>query len=497
MQLSKELLIEVLTTADVGVWQWTKQTNKLVCSDTLKTQLGYDSDCDWQVLGDLKALIHKDDLPELEHKIASLLPGQISTLDCTLRMRCANGQWRWIRCRAKATFDDASNLQRLTASHVDFTELKLNEDRLYAIIEHSPVANVVVDRQGTIRLINRMAEQVFGYERCDLLGNSIELLLPARFRQLHQLHRNQYAQNASPRQMGIGRELFARHRNEVEFPVEIGLTPIQINGEGLIIATILDISERKLAELRLKQYAQRLEASNRDLEQFAYVASHDLQEPLRAVAGYCQLLEVEYSEQLSGEGREFIQHAVDGTVRMQSLIHGLLEFSRVNGERLPLELVELDHVVQSALQNLRPVIEETGAQIEVEPLPAIEGYASQLIQLFQNLIGNAIKFRRQDVPPCIHVSAVQVKTDLAISVTDNGIGIDPRYYERIFELFQRLHNRDRYEGAGIGLAVCKRIAERHGATIEISPVQGDAAQTSGTVFTLRFMDFPQSIRKTL
>ncbi len=399
MQLSKEMLIEVLTTADVGIWQWTVATDALVCSDTMKVQLGYDSDSIWRSFAQLKALVHADDLPEFECRLASLQLDACPTLDCTLRMRCASGQWRWIRCRAKATFDDQGALQRVTASHVDLTELKLNEDRLFAIIEHSPVANVVVDRQGAIRLINRMAEQVFGYERSDLLGNSIELLLPARFRQLHQLHRDQYAQNASPRQMGIGRELFAKHRTEVEFPVEIGLTPVQINGEGLIIATILDISERKDAELRLKQYAQRLEASNRDLEQFAYVASHDLQEPLRAVAGYCQLLEAEYADHLNAEGREFIKHAVDGTVRMQSLIHGLLEFSRVNGARLPLEQVDLNQVVQNALDNLGTVINETQAQIQIDPLPSIEGYSSQLIQLFQNLIGNAIKFRRTGVPP--------------------------------------------------------------------------------------------------
>ncbi len=398
MQLSKEMLIEVLTTADVGIWQWTVATDVLVCSDSMKSQLGYGADSTWRTIADLKAVIHTEDLPELERKISMLQPGVCPTLDCTLRMQCANDQWRWIRCRAKATFTDRGEVQQVTASHVDLTELKLNEDRLFAIIEHSPVANVVVDRQGNIRLINRMAEQVFGYERSELLGNTIELLLPARFRPVHQWHRDQYAQNASPRQMGIGRELYARHRSETEFPVEIGLTPVQINGEGLVIATILDISERKVAELRLKQYAQRLEASNRDLEQFAYVASHDLQEPLRAVAGYCQLLEAEYAQQLNAEGREFIKHAVDGTVRMQSLIHGLLEFSRVNGAKLPLELVSLDRVVQSALDNLRLVIDETGAQIDVDPQPSIEGYFSQLVQLFQNLIGNAIKFRR---PGCL------------------------------------------------------------------------------------------------
>ncbi len=384
----------------------------------------------------------------------------------------------------------------MTSPDEPLSDWKLNRDRLHAIIEYSPVASVIVDRQGTIRLVNQMAEQVFGYPRQELLGNSIERLLPARFRHMHQLHRDQYAQDASPRQMGIGRELFARRRDGTELPVEIGLTPVQINNEGLVIATILDISERKAAELRLKQYAQRLEVSNRDLEQFAYVASHDLQEPLRAVASYCQLLESEYAAQLDDQGRDFIKHAVDGTVRMQSLIHGLLEFSRVNSATLPLEQVDLNQTVSTAIANLASVIDDTQAQIEVAALPTIQGYPSQLVQLFQNLLSNAIKFRHPETPPQIRVTVGESATGLTISVSDNGIGIDPQYYGRIFELFQRLHSRGSYEGAGIGLAVCKRIAERHDATIEISPANLESADQSGSVFTLRFMDFPQSEPKS-
>jgi len=239
--------------------------------------------------------------------------------------------------------------------------------------------------------------------------------------------------------------------------------------QGLIL-TVINVTERERAEEALEKTAQELARSNRELEQFAYVTSHDLQEPLRMVSSYTQLLARRYQGQLDPDADEFIAYAVDGANRMQRLINDLLSYSRVNRRDQPFEPVEANIPLSRALINLHTAIQESGAQVTHDPLPTVVADEAQLVLLFQNLIGDAIKFRGED-PPRVQVSAER-KRDVTtgadewlFSVRDNGIGIDPLYHGRIFLMFQRLHSRSQYEGTGIGLAICKRIVERHGGRI--------------------------------
>ena len=231
--------------------------------------------------------------------------------------------------------------------------------------------------------------------------------------------------------------------------------------------TIQDITERKRMEEDLRR-------SNAELEQFAYVASHDLQEPLRMVSSYTQLLARRYRGRLDEDADEFIGYAVDGAERMQRLINDLLTYSRVGTRGRDLAPTDLSMVLEAARTDLRIAIEESGAQITFGPLPTVRGDRSQLVQLFQNLIGNAIKFRGEETPQ-IHVGAVRRDRRWVISVRDNGIGIEPDGIERIFVIFQRLHGRGEYPGTGIGLALCKRIVERHGGEIWVESVPGEGS----------------------
>lgn len=235
----------------------------------------------------------------------------------------------------------------------------------------------------------------------------------------------------------------------------------------------LEVMERKRAEAVLAQRSQELARSNAELEQMAYVASHDLQEPLRMVASYMQLLEKRYKDRLDIDANEFIGFAVDGAKRMQSLIDGLLTYSRVGTRAASLQPVDCMALVEKVISSIRIAIEESGARITCAPLPTVMGDATQLTQLFQNLIVNAIKFRG-DQAPQIHIGAEAEDDFWRFSVQDNGIGIAPEYFERIFVMFQRLHSRSTYPGTGIGLAICKKIVERHGGHIwvESSPQQG-------------------------
>lgn len=235
-----------------------------------------------------------------------------------------------------------------------------------------------------------------------------------------------------------------------------------------------DITDQKRIEQELEARAEELARSNAELERFAYIASHDLQEPLRMVSSYTQLLARRYKGRLDEDADEFIEYAVDGATRMQVLINDLLTYSRVGTKGKEFAPLDLAEIFEAARDNLQIAIEESGASVTSEPLPQVMGDSTQLVQLFQNLIGNAIKFRGEE-PPEVHVGAERRGREWVISVRDNGIGIDPQYAERVFVIFQRLHTREDYAGTGIGLAVCKRIVERHGGRIWLESATGEGS----------------------
>ncbi|MEP7125384.1 MAG: ATP-binding protein [Byssovorax sp.] len=236
-----------------------------------------------------------------------------------------------------------------------------------------------------------------------------------------------------------------------------------------------EVAERRVAELALMQKTVELARSNAELEQFAYVASHDLQEPLRMVSSYVQLFEKRYRGQVDEQADKYIHYAVEGARRMQLLIGGLLEYSRMGRPDVEPSEVSAEVPLEQALSNLRSTLEEAAVEVTHDPMPQVIADPAQLTQVFQNLIGNAIKFRRRDVPAKIHVAVDTEKSPYIFSVRDNGIGIAPEYAERIFVIFQRLHTRAEYPGTGIGLSICKKVLERHGGRIWVESTLGAGA----------------------
>jgi light-regulated signal transduction histidine kinase (bacteriophytochrome) len=310
-----------------------------------------------------------------------------------------------------------------------------------------------------------------------MTGLAVEDLLPPAVRARHVGHRAAFAADARVRPMGAGAELTAVRADGSTFPVEISLSPLQTDEGLLVTAVVRDITERKAAERRLVQQATELARSNAELEQFAYVASHDLQEPLRKVASFCQLLEQQYGDALDDKARLYIDYAVDGARRMQQLINDLLEYSRAGRAAADPEPVDLAAAVTRAVRNLETAIEEAHADVRIGPLPTLLGEGPRVVQLLQNLIGNAVKYRSRERPLRVDVLAEPVEHGVAVVVRDNGIGIRPEFADRIFEVFRRLHSREEYPGTGIGLALCRRIVERMGGTLVV-----ESDGTSGSTF---------------
>ncbi|WP_226581175.1 PAS domain S-box protein [Acuticoccus sediminis] len=363
----------------------------------------------------------------------------------------------------------------------DMTAERIAQEMFRVSVEYSPAGKVLCGPDGRIKLVNAQTEAAFGYTRDELIDQPVELLVPQDVRGEHASLMRAFLASPERRSMGNDREVFGRRKSGEIFPIEVGLTPVPSRSGTLVLAAIVDVSAQRAAQRDLIARTQELERSNKDLMQFAYVASHDLQEPLRMVASFTQLLADRYKGQLDERADKYIHFAVDGAKRMQALINDLLDYSRVGASTKPLEPVEVATVWQRVQRMLLSTIRETEATVEAGPLPTVMADAEQLTRLLQNLLSNSIKFR-SDVPPHITLAAERQGEFWQFTLSDNGIGFESRDAARIFDMFQRLHERGKYEGTGLGLAIAKRIIDQHGGRIWAESAPGEGTRFS---FTLR------------
>ena len=363
-------------------------------------------------------------------------------------------------------------------------EAQLDSDEKYrGLLEAAPDAMVVVNQQGEIVLLNAQAELQFGYRRDELQGQKITNIIPLGFAERLISDEKRTAAEALLQQIGTGIELDGLRKDGSEFPVEMMLSPLE-NSDGILVtAAIRNIAARRKAAARLASTVEELERSNSELQRLAFVSSHDLQEPLRTVTSYAQLLSKRYKGRLDAEADEFITFVVSGCFRMKELIQDLLAFSRAGTDERSQRQEAVEDALQGALTNLGSAIRESLAVITHDPLPTIVTNGAELVQVFQNLIGNAIKYR-SGTPPRIHVSASQrvaipgQGSEWVLSVQDNGIGIESQYFDKIFVLFQRLHGPGEFSGTGVGLAICKKIVERLGGRMWVESELGKGSTFS-------------------
>ncbi len=409
---------------------------------------------------------------------------------------CRNGTLRIVQRSASVVTAGGGEQLCLVSSFMDVSDrkyveqsLRTSEARYRNIVEAVPVGIILTDEHGAITYYSAQARAMFGLEddQVALATNYRDWLAPG------QQCPDRRATGGDP---GVTARTEARllRADRSEYWAEV--TSVLLD-EGFVLSgrrrgsiiVVQDISDRKQANEALARYAAELERSNQELEQFAYVASHDLQEPLRMVASYVQLLAKDYGGKLDADADEYMEFAVDGARRMQRLIDDLLAFSRVGTRGQQFQPVDCSQLLGDVLHGLKLAIEESGAVVTYDELPTVLADRGQLYQLLQNLIANALKFRAE-APPRIHVRATwhgggenatgpggagDDNPNWLFAISDNGIGIDPQYAERIFVIFQRLHSRAQYSGTGIGLAICKKIVERHGGRIWVQSTLGHGA----------------------
>jgi PAS domain S-box-containing protein len=405
----------------------------------------------------VRDLIRPGDRDRQAQLIASLRSGNIEVGEWELK-----GKTEWVPVELSAKLLPDGRFQAFARDVRERRRLQSAALHLAAIVESSDDAIVSKDLNGIIQSWNRGAERVFGYTAEEVIGKPVIILIPPDRQQeepeiLRRLQRGERVDHF---------ETIRRRKDGQLLNVSLTISPVKDMAGRIIGASKIarDITQQKLAEEECERSNRDLRRANQDLETFAYSASHDLQEPLRMIAISAQLLERTASD-LSQDNRHFLKGILDGAGRMRTLLEDLLSYTRATrqGEG-PVPVLECGKVLEAVLEHLKPALDLSRAQVVATPLPPLAVYEVHLTQLFQNLIGNALKYRRAE-DPHVQLSAVETGGSTVFTVSDNGLGIDPRFGEQIFGLFKRLHSRDEFPGSGIGLAICKRIVEQYGGRI--------------------------------
>jgi hypothetical protein len=489
LRKSDELTRFWLNASTDGTWDWDLVTDKVYLSPRFKEMFGYADNELENTAAAWHRIVYPDDLTLLlEAFRAHVEQGQ--RFNVAIRHRHKNGSLVWVICRGMALKDEQGRYHRMLGTLTDITRLKHIEESLRQsenafrqTVMNAPMPSVVLPDTGEIMLANRAWTDLSGYDTAE--ASTIQSWAEKALVENKEAFLATFEDVRAIRGMGRMSEGQFHIRTKTGesriwefFASKLGKMP---DRRRLFIIMAIDVTDRTRAEELLRAKSDELQRSNRELEQFAYIASHDLQEPLRTVGSFTQLLARKARGKLDPEADEFMDFIVDGAKRAQRLINDLLQYSRVGMRGKQFVEVDCNEVMKDALANLYSAITENQADVRVEPLPKLRGDPTQLPQLFQNLVGNAIKFKKPGEKPRVDVSAKRVNSDWEFTVADNGIGIAPQFFDRIFAIFQRLHRAEEYPGTGIGLAVCKRIVERHGGRIWVESEPGHGARFKFTI----------------
>jgi len=373
----------------------------------------------------------------------------------------ANAQLRDANAKLEKLYADSQERSRVT---------------LAAIVDNAVDAIITTDERGTIETANPACARLFGYESSEIVGHNIRMLMPEPYRSAHDGYLARYIRTGESHILGTsGREAEALHKDGGVFPVDLSVSAYTIDGERHFTGIVRDITVAKQEQEARQRLLTRLTESNTELERFAYVASHDMQEPLRMVLNFSQIIAADYADRLDEEGRDYLRIVGDSAMRMRDMVQDLLEYARLGREGMSMSDVDMEVELKHVLTNLKELIRDSEALVTSDPLPFIEGNAVQIMRLLQNLIANAIKYQKPGNTPHVHVSVTPDGADWHFLVRDNGLGIDPAFVNQVFEPFRRLHTWEAIRGSGLGLAVCRKIVDSHGGRIWATSAPGDGS----------------------
>jgi len=461
---SEERLRLSQTLGNVGIWDWNTITDELHFTPELEQLYGLIPGT-IKTYQDWRQLTHPDDIEKIEAERDDKIANQ-EPFDLEFRILHKSGQIHWLSAKGGAIYNDEGDILRVLGINIDITQrknveesLKESEERYHSLFDNNHAVMLLINPDnGDIIDANPAATSFYGYNYDELVKMNINNINVLSEDEIH----DRMQKSVSSQQNNF---LF-KHRlasGEIR-DVDVYSGTIVLGGKKLLYSIVHDVTDRVIAQDKLKE-------SNEELERFAYVSSHDLQEPLRMVTSFTQLLERRYKGRLDNDADDYIGFIVDGAKRMKLLIDDLLTFSRLNTKPRENELVNLETALDTVLLNLKVSIEEKNVQITHDPLPTLYGDFSRKVQVFQNLISNAIKFNDKKITK-IHISAKKEGNEWIFSVSDNGIGMDPKHLDRIFTIFQRLHTREKYEGTGIGLAIIQKIIQQQGGRIWVESEPG-------------------------
>ena len=387
----------------------------------------------------------------------------------------------WVRCACRAVpiYDSEGRVREWVGATEDVTERQRLDAQFRAALEQAPTALLIVDQHGAIESVNKETLRLFGYREEDLLGRSISCLLPDDDNQQRQSLLNHLHDNTTRTVLGDDGGWMAKGRDGRIFPVQWGLNPVIEQASDTKICNVIDLTEYKVREEALLQEKAQLEASNRELEAFTYVASHDLKEPIRKIGAFGDLLRQQAESKLSEQELDFLQRMIRASHRMSTMIDDLLFYSQMSHTEAQRSRVDLGDIVDSILIDYEYELKEHHFEVRREPLPQIWSVKSQVLQLMTNLISNAIKFSKDQSKPSLTIGSLNPgdrNDQLGVYVRDNGIGIESGDQTRIFGVFERANAKNRYEGNGIGLAICRKIIEQHGGKIEVYSEPGQGSE---------------------
>lgn len=352
---------------------------------------------------------------------------------------------------------------------------EISVDVLTAILVNAVDGMIVIDGDGIIQSFNPASEAIFGYTAKETIGQNVSMLMPSETAREHDGYLDRYERTLEARIIGIGREVNGQRKNGEIFPLELSVSRFEIKNQVFYSGILRDISLRRQAEERIAQ-------TTAELERFAYIASHDLKEPLRTIESFADILQADFAAQLPPDAQEYLGYISGAAGQLREMIADILDYSKLDAEYQGFDVFSAEEKVQIALQNLSEAIRDAGADVQVtSELPVVRAHPIRFVRVIHNLVGNSIKYRKSDHPLEIRISA-DVQNDKAIiAVADNGIGIPPEYQKQVFEMFKRLHARSEYSGNGIGLAICHKIVASWGGRIWVESQPGVGSQFKFTV----------------